>query len=80
MVVGASGMAAGLTACSSPVPSTVCATSITYTTRYSRRRSNDDLDLVFVIDDGPAMAGWQAKLATQLPPPHQGGAVPAQIR
>ena len=28
---------------------------------------NRDLDLVFVIDDGPAMAGWQATLATQLP-------------
>ena len=25
-----------------------------------------DLDLVFVLDDGPAMAGWQATLATQL--------------
>ncbi len=28
---------------------------------------NRDLDLVFVIDDGPAMAGWQATLAMQLP-------------
>ncbi len=60
------GLAAGLTACSSPLPSTVCATSITYTTAFTAL-ANNDVDLVFVIDDGPAMAGWQAKLATQLP-------------
>ncbi len=60
------GFAAGLTACASPPPSTICATSVTYTTRFTTAVRND-LDLVFVIDDGPAMAGWQAKLATQLP-------------
>ncbi|HTB57114.1 MAG TPA: hypothetical protein VLC06_04535 [Polyangia bacterium] len=60
------GLAAGLAACSSPLPSNVCATSVTYTTTYTTK-VNNDLDLVFVIDDGPAMAGWQAKLATQLP-------------
>jgi hypothetical protein len=60
------GFATGLAACSSPIPSGVCATSVTYTSTYTTAVSND-LDLVFVIDDGPAMAGWQAKLATQLP-------------
>lgn len=60
------GFAAGLTACSSPVPSNICATSITYETHFTTVVAND-LDLVFVIDDGPAMAGWQAKLAAQLP-------------
>src|SRR5580704_15924654 len=59
-------LAAVLAACSSPLPSNVCATSITYTTTYTTA-VNNDLDLVFVIDDGPSMAGWQAKLATQLP-------------
>ena len=59
-------LAAGLPACASPVPSTVCATSITYSAHFTTA-INNDLDLVFVIDDGPAMAGWQAKLATQLP-------------
>ena len=59
-------LATGLAACSSPLPSTVCATSITYTATFTAL-ANNDLDLVFVIDDGPAMAGWQAKLATQLP-------------
>jgi hypothetical protein len=60
------GFVAGLAACSSPIPSTVCATSVTYTTHFTTA-VNNDLDLVFVIDDGPGMAGWQAKLATQLP-------------
>jgi hypothetical protein len=60
------GFAAGLTACASPPASTICATSVTYTTRFTTL-INNDLDLVFVIDDGPAMDGWQAKLATQLP-------------
>jgi hypothetical protein len=61
------GLLAGLTACSSQLaPSEVCATSVTYTANFTTA-INDDLDLVFVIDDGPAMAGWQAKLATQLP-------------
>jgi hypothetical protein len=60
------GFAAALTACASPPPSTICATSVTYTTRFTTK-VNRDLDLVFVIDDGPAMAGWQAKLAAQLP-------------
>ena len=61
------GLAASLSACSSPLmPSNVCATSITYTANFTTA-INNDLDLVFVIDDGPAMAGWQAKLATQLP-------------
>ncbi len=59
-------MVAGLGACSSPLPSGICATSITYTTTYTTA-VNNDLDLVFVIDDGAAMAGWQAQLATQLP-------------
>jgi hypothetical protein len=59
-------LAAGLAACSSPLPSKVCATSITYTANFTTKLNND-LDLVFVIDDGPAMAGWQSKLATQLP-------------
>ena len=63
---GCLGVAAGLAACSSPIPSTVCATSVTYTTHFTTT-VNNDLDLVFVIDDGPGMAGWQAKLATQLP-------------
>ncbi|HEY6476914.1 MAG TPA: hypothetical protein VI456_10060, partial [Polyangia bacterium] len=57
---------AGLGACSSPLPSGICATSITYTTTYTTA-VNNDLDLVFVIDDGAAMAGWQAQLAAQLP-------------
>jgi len=57
---------ASLAACSSPLPSDVCATSITYTANFTTA-INNDLDLVFVIDDGQAMAGWQAKLATQLP-------------
>ena len=60
------GFVAGLPACTSPVPSTICATSVTYTTNFTTA-INRDLDLVFVIDDGPAMAGWQARLATQLP-------------
>jgi len=60
------GFAATLAACSSPLPSNVCATSITSTANFTTA-VNNDLDLVFVIDDGPAMAGWQAKLATQLP-------------
>ena len=60
------GLAAGLAACSSPLPSNLCATSITYTSTFTTAVGND-LDLVFVIDDGPAMAGWQAKLAAQLP-------------
>jgi hypothetical protein len=60
------GFAGGLAACSSPVPSTICATSVAYTTHFTTLVRND-LDLVFALDDGPAMAGWQAKLAIQLP-------------
>ena len=60
------GLVAGLGACSSPLPSSVCATSITYTTTYTTA-VNHDVDLVFVIDDSAAMAGWQAQLAAQLP-------------
>src|SRR5579871_4153153 len=60
------GLAAGLAACSSPLPSDVCATSITYTANFTSK-INNDLDVVFVIDNGPAMAGWETKLATQLP-------------
>ncbi|HEY4393702.1 MAG TPA: hypothetical protein VGP64_06550 [Polyangia bacterium] len=57
---------AGLAACSSPLPSQVCATSLTYTTTYTTAVKRE-LDLVFVIDDSAAMAGWQAQLASQLP-------------
>jgi hypothetical protein len=59
-------LAAGLLACQ-PVPaSTVCATSLTLNALFTMAVERD-LDLVFVIDDGPAMAGWQTTLATQLP-------------
>jgi hypothetical protein len=68
---GAWGFAAAcaLSACSSPLqpPSPgVCATSLTLTQSFTTA-TNTDLDVVFVLDDGPAMAGWQATLATQLP-------------
>jgi hypothetical protein len=59
-------LAAGLPACERPPASTVCATSLTLTARFTMAVERD-LDLVFVIDDGPAMAGWQTILATQLP-------------
>jgi hypothetical protein len=60
------GLVAGLGACSAPLPSQICATSITYRTTYTTA-INRDLDLVFVIDDSAAMAGWKAQLASQLP-------------
>jgi len=54
-------------ACSSPLApaSSICATSVTFTARYTMA-VNNQLDLIFVIDDSAAMAGWQAQLATQL--------------
>jgi hypothetical protein len=60
------GLVAGLGACSSPLPSGICATSLTYTNTYTTS-VNRQLDLIFVIDDSAAMAGWQAQLASQLP-------------
>jgi hypothetical protein len=60
------GLCAGLAACSAPIPSQICATSITYRTTFTTK-VNQSLDLVFVIDDSAAMAGWQAQLAAQLP-------------
>jgi hypothetical protein len=61
------GFLAGLSGCSSsPLPSQVCATSITYTTTFTTK-VDQALDLVFVIDDSAAMAGWQAQLTSQLP-------------
>ncbi len=60
------GVVAGLAACGSPLPSQICATSITYQTTHTIA-INQEIDLVFVIDDSAAMAGWQAQLAAQLP-------------
>jgi hypothetical protein len=57
---------AGLAACSAPIPSQICATSITYTTTFTTA-VDQSLDLVFVIDDSAAMAGWQEQLTAQLP-------------
>lgn len=61
------GLAAGLAGCApAPLPSQICATSITYQQSFTAAVRNG-LDLIFVIDDGPAMAGWQSALAVQLP-------------
>src|SRR5438552_2846292 len=60
------GFLAGLGACSSPLPSQICATSITYRTTFTTA-VDQSLDLVFVIDDSAAMAGWQTQLTAQLP-------------
>jgi hypothetical protein len=61
------GLLAALAGCSSaPLPSQVCATSITYTTTFTTK-VDQSLDLVFVIDDSAAMAGWQEQLTAQLP-------------
>jgi hypothetical protein len=60
------GLLAGLAACSSPLPSQICATSITYRATFTTA-VDQSLDLVFVIDDSAAMAGWQTQLISQLP-------------
>ena len=60
------GAASRLFGCGQVPASNLCATSLTVTAQFTMA-INRDLDLVFVIDDGPAMAGWQTTLATQLP-------------
>jgi hypothetical protein len=60
------GLLAGLAACSSPLPAQLCATSITYRATFTTA-VDLALDLVFVIDDSAAMAGWQTQLVSQLP-------------
>jgi hypothetical protein len=49
-------LAAGLLGCGQVPVSTVCATSLTLNAHFTMAAERD-LDLVFVIDDGPAMAG-----------------------
>jgi hypothetical protein len=58
---------AWIAGCSSaPLPSQICATSITYRTTFTTK-VDQELDIVFVIDDSAAMAGWQTQLISQLP-------------
>jgi hypothetical protein len=64
-ILAAVGLAMFLGGCTPPPVSAVCATSVTLTRNFTMAIGND-LDVVFVIDDGPAMAGWQATLPAQL--------------
>jgi hypothetical protein len=66
-MAGGIGLLAGVSACSSPLAPAfnVCATSVTFETTYTTAVAND-LDLIFVIDDSAAMAGWQTQLGAQL--------------